>query len=44
MNSLKLTTPDEWPEGSPLLSKVGHFLAVHLDKLTNFPIDKKTSI
>ena len=43
---LKLTTLDEWPEdiqeGAPLFIKVvGHFVTIHLDKITNFPIDKK---
>lgn len=43
-SSLKLTTLDEWPESNPLISKVGHFLAVHLHKIANFPIDKKTLV
>ena len=44
-SSLKLTTLDKWREaGNPHSSKAGHFLAVHLDKITNFPIDKKTLV
>ena len=42
-SSLKLATLDKWPElpedSNPVVSK-GHFVAVKLDNINNFPLNK----
>ena len=42
-SSLKLTSLDKWPEGTPG-SKPGHFVAVNLENITIFPLNKGTPI
>ena len=41
---LKLTSLDKWPEGTPVVSKPGHFVAVNVENVTNFPLSKGTLI
>ena len=43
-SSLKLTSLDKWPEGTPVVSKPGHFVAVNVKNVTNFPLSKGTLI
>ena len=39
-SSLRLSTLDKWPEGSHLVVSKGHFVAVKLENINNFPLNK----
>ena len=39
-SSLRLSTLDKWPEGSHLDMSKGHFAAVKLDNINDFPLNK----